>query len=719
MKKFTLPLICATLLGCTAQESAPPTFDPGTPPLATQKDTTLIEHDNQRVDPYFWMRLSDEQKNAETPDAQTQQVVEYLEAENAYTDRQLASTEALQETLFEEITGRLKQDDESVPRFENGYWYYSRYETGKEYPIFCRKKGTLDATEEILLDANQQAEGLDYYAVSGLKVSPDNQMLAFAEDKLSRRIYTVRFKNLETGEILPDALPNATPGGAWASDNATFFYTTKNKTTLLPEKVWRHRLGSDAGADEMVYEETDPTFYTGVFASKSRAYIIISNSSTLVSDYQILKADDPTGDFQAFSPRETRHEYQIEHIDDKFYIVTNWDAENFRIMETPETATEKSNWKEFMPHHADTLIAGLEVFNGHLVISQRANALTHIKVINRENGQSHHLSFDEPAYVVRPTGNSEIDTDWLRISYSSLATPNSIYDYQMDTREMDLKKRTEVVGGHNPADYTVERIFAEARDGVKVPISLIYRKDVKLDGTAPLLLYSYGSYGSSTNPYFSSTRLSLLDRGFIYAIAHIRGGQEMGRQWYEDGKMFKKKNTFYDFIDCGQFLAEQNYSSPAHMYAMGGSAGGLLMGAVVNMAPEAFHGVVAAVPFVDVISTMWDESIPLTTQEFDEWGNPKNKDSYDYMLSYSPYDQVKAQNYPHMMVTAGYFDSQVQYWEPAKWVAKLRSVKTDDNLLLLETNMSAGHGGASGRFARYHLIAKEYAFFLMLEGLDS
>lgn len=688
-------------------------------PVALKKDSVLSVHGDSRVDPYFWMRLTDEQKIAKSPDEQTKEVISYLENENAYTDQQLNDTEALQEKLYEEMVGRIKKNDESVPYFKNEYWYYIRYEERSEYPVYCRKKGTLTAPEEIILDVNKEAEGYDYYSASGIAISPNNKILAIHEDTLSRRVYMIRFKNLETGEYLPDQLPNSDGGGAWANDNKTYFYTSKNKVSLLSEKIVRHTLGTDASDDVVVYQEKDPSYYIGINKSKSNEYLIIYNSSTLVSDYHILKADDPNGKFKQFSPREKRHEYSIDHFEDKFYVVTNWDAENFRLMETPVNATSKENWKEVIPHRSDVLLNDIEVFQNFLVVSERSNALTHLKIIDQRTKEEHYLKFDEQAYVVYPSTNPEFDTQQIRFGYSSLTTPSSTYDYDMVTREKELKKQEEIVGGHNPEEYQTERFFVKARDGAEVPVSLVYKNGTPKDGTAPLLLYSYGSYGSSTDPWFSSINLSLLDRGFIYAIAHIRGGQEMGRNWYEDGKMFNKKNTFYDYIDCAKYLIDEKYTSADHLYGFGGSAGGLLMGAVSNLAPELFNGIIAAVPFVDVVSTMLDESIPLTTNEFDEWGNPKNLESYQYMLSYSPYDQVKAQDYPNMLVTTGLFDSQVQYWEPAKWVAKLRDNKTDDNLLLLHTNMEAGHGGASGRFKRYKDRALNYAFLLKLEGIEN
>ncbi len=701
----------------TQQESMTNKIEGLQTPVAAQKDSVIVTHGHERVDPYFWMRLTDDQKNAETPDEHTQEVLDYLKAENDYSDQIMAHTEDFQEQLYEEIVGRIKQTDESVPYFKNGYWYYVRYEEGKEYPIHCRKKETLDADEQIILDANERAQGHDYYSAAGLSVSPDNKILAFAEDVLSRRIYTYRFKNLETGEIYGDQLTNLNPGGAWANDNKTFFYTSKNEVSLLSEKIWRHTLNSSTEDDVLVYHEKDPSYYIGVYKSKSDDYIIIYNSSTLVSDYHILKASNPLGSFEQFTPRGTKHEYSIEHFQDKFYIVTNRDAVNFRLMETPIDATDESNWTEVIAHRDDVLLNSIDVFKDWMVLSERSKALTHLRVINQKTKTEHYLDFGEPAYVVYSSVNTEFDTDILRFGYSSMTTPNSTIDYNMSTKEKDLKKQQEVVGGHEPSDYITERLFAEVRDGVKVPISLVYKKGMKKGSATPMVLYSYGSYGSTIDPWFSSVRLSLLDRGFIWAIAHIRGGQSMGRQWYEDGKMFKKKNTFNDYVDCAKFLINENYTSADHLYGQGGSAGGLLMGAIVNQAPELFNGIIAAVPFVDVVSTMLDETIPLTTNEFDEWGNPKNKDSYDYMLSYSPYDQVTEQDYPNMLVTTGLFDSQVQYWEPAKWVAKLRDKKTDDNILMMHTNMEAGHGGASGRFKRYKETALEYAFFLDLEGI--
>ncbi|MEM9324736.1 MAG: S9 family peptidase, partial [Bacteroidota bacterium] len=610
--KYPLLLILAFLIGlgaCNETGTKAMTDQTTNYPIAEKKDSILTTHGDRRVDPYFWMRLTDEQKLSEAPDAQTQQVVDYLNAENEYTAGKLKNTANLQEELYDEMVARVKQDDESVPYFKNDYWYYVRYETGKEYPIYCRKKASLDNPEQVILDVNEMAADRAYYHATGLAVSQDNKLLAFNEDTLSRRIYTVRFKNLETGELLEDQLPNSDGSLAWANDNRTIFYTTKNEVSLLSEKIVRHQLGTSSTTDEVVYEEKDPSFYIGVYKSKSTEYIIIWNSSTLVSDYHILNANDPQGQFQQFSARDQAHEYSIDHFQDKFYVLTNWEAQNFRLMETPVSATSKPNWKEVVPHRPDVLIDNIEVFEDFLVLAERSNALTNLRVIDQRSGDTHYIEFDEPAYDLNLSTNPEFKTPKLRFSYSSLTTPRTIYDYQMKERSRELKKRDEVKG-HDPSLYKTERLFAVGRDGTKIPISLVYREDMVKEGPSPMLLYAYGSYGSSTDPSFSMMNLSLIDRGFTYAIAHIRGGQEMGRQWYEDGKMFKKKNTFYDFIDCAKFLTDEGYTQQDRLYALGGSAGGLLMGAVANLAPDAFHGIVAAVPFVDVVSTMLDESIP-------------------------------------------------------------------------------------------------------------
>lgn len=672
-------------------------------PKAEKIKKELSIHGDTRIDNYYWLN-----------DREDPKVIEYLEAENAYRENVMAHTEELQEKLYEEIIGRIKQTDLSVPYFLNGYFYYSRYEEGMEYPLHCRKKESLDNEEEIMLDVNKMAKGYEYYQVVGLSVSPDNNILAFGVDTVSRRKYSIYFKNLTTGEMLDDIIPNTTGYVPWANDNRTVYYTVKDET-LRPSKIVSHKLGSDIADDKEVYQETDNTFNTFVYKTKSRKYLMIVSSSTLSDEYRYLDADDPTGTFKVIQPRERKLEYSVSHFKDKFYIRTNLDAVNFRLMETPLNATTKENWKEVIPHRDDVLLEGVDVFRDFLVLEERKMGLIEIRVIRWDDWSDYYIDFGEPTYLAYVSKNPELDTDSLRYGYTSLTTPNSVFDFNMKTREKKLMKQQEVVGDFNPDDYTAERLYADAEDGVKVPISLVYRKGLEMNGENPLVLYGYGSYGASMDPYFSSARLSLLDRGFIFAIAHIRGGEEMGRQWYENGKLLKKKNTFTDFIDCAEYLIKEDYTSPDHLYAMGGSAGGLLVGAVINMKPEIFKGALALVPFVDVVTTMLDESIPLTTGEFDEWGNPKEKEYYDYMLSYSPYDNVEAIDYPALLVTTGLHDSQVQYWEPAKWVAKLRDMKTDDNILVLYCDMDVGHGGASGRFKQYKETALEYAFLLDLE----
>ena len=714
-----LTLISTLLLSACMQNS--------TPPDVAKKPHEMTIHGDTRVDDYYWMRLTDEQKSAEEKDSHTQEVVDYIDAENDYTESRLKHTKKFQDKLFDEIVGRIKKDDESVPYLDNGYFYYTRYEKGKEYAIHCRKKGSLDSKEEILLDENVLAKGHDYFAVGGLDVSPDNQWMSYGVDLVSRRIYTIYFKNLVTGDVLKETIPNSTGSVAWANDNKTVFYTSKNEVTLLPEKIWRHKVGTDSAKDELVYEEKDESFYNGVYRSKSGEFIIIWNSSTLVNDYHILSANDPDGEFNNFSPRGTEHEYSIDHYQDKFYIITNWEAKNNRLMETSENATDMGNWKEVIAHRNDVHLLGMEIFKDHLVLNERKDGLRGLRVINQKNGQDEYINFGEQTYTARISVNEEFNTNILRYGYTSMVTPSSTYDYNMDTGEISLMKQQEVVGGYDQSLYRSERHYALARDGQPVPISLVYKKDLKNDPTfnnqgAPdnpqnLLLYAYGSYGSTRDPYFSSTRLSLLDRGFIYAIAHVRGSQIYGRQSYDDGKMLNKKNTFTDFIDAGKYLVKEGLTDPNHLFAEGGSAGGLLIGAIVNMAPELWKGTIAAVPFVDVVTTMLDASIPLTSNEWDEWGNPEEKKYYDYMLSYPPYDQVIDQVHPNMLVTSGFFDSQVQYWEPLKWMAKLRDHWQGENVLYLHMNMDAGHGGKSGRFRRYREVALEYAFLFDLVGI--
>jgi len=683
-----------------------------TPPVAEVKSHERIMHGDTVVDNYYWM--IDYFKKG--PDSSN--VVQYLEAENTYTSAMMKDTEPFQKRLFDELKGRIKEADESVPYFKNGYYYYTRTEEGKQYYKYCRKKGSLDSTEEVLLDVDAMAQGHAYYAISGLSISPDNKRLAYGVDTVSRREYIVHIKDLESGKILSDRVSRTSVGATWANDNETLFYTSKNPVTLLSEKIKRHRIGTDEQTDVTVYEEKDNTNYIDVSKSKNGQYIMIYTGGTLSSEVHILNADEPNGKFKVFQPRIKDALYSVVALENKFLIVTNEGAKNFKVMECPLDRTGKENWKEFIAHRADVLVSDIDEFKDYIVISERKNGLTQLAVRSLKDGKQHYLDFGEAAYTVSPSTNVEYDLDVVRYGYNSLVTPSSTYEYNMDTHDKKLLKQQPVLGGYEAKNYTTERVFAKAQDGTSIPISIVYKNGMKRDGKAPLLLYAYGSYGASMDPSFSSTRLSLLDRGFIYAIAHIRGGEEMGRQWYEDGKMMKKKNTFTDFIDCGKYLIGQKYTSEDHLYAKGGSAGGLLMGAVANMSPELWNGVIANVPFVDVVNTMLDETIPLTTNEYDEWGNPNGKEAYQYMKSYSPYENVEVKNYPNMLVTTGLHDSQVQYFEPAKWVAKLRATKTDKNVLLLKTDMDYGHGGASGRFDYLEEIALEYAFLFRLEHID-
>ncbi len=638
--------------------------------------------------------------------------------ENAYLDAVMSETTALQDKLFAEMRGRIKEADESVPYFKNGYYYYTRTEEGKEYYKFCRRKGSMEAPEEMLMDVDQMAEGYAYYAARGFVISEDNKLMAFGVDTVSRRQYSIYIKNLETGEIYPEDIPNTTGVAVWAADNNTFFYTSQNTATLLTEKVWRHTLGTPVEKDVLVYEETDNSNYIGAYKSQNGKYIIIYSSATLSSEMFYIGADKPTDAFRSFQPRMKDVLYNIVPLEDRFLILTNKDAINFQIMETPLDQTGVNNWKEYIGHRSDVLVEDITEFKDFIVIEERKEGLVQLRIRSLADGTEHYLDFGEPTYTAYTAGNPEYNSTKVRYGYTSLTTPSSTYDYDMVTHEKTLLKEREIVGGYNKEDYQAERLYATAKDGTKIPVSMVYKKGMKKDGTAPLWLYGYGSYGASMDASFSSNRLSMLDRGFIYAIAHIRGGQEMGRQWYEDGKLLKKINTFTDFIDCAEYLIAEKYTSADHLYASGGSAGGLLMGEVVNMAPDLWKGVIADVPFVDVVNTMLDEDIPLTTNEFDEWGNPKDPEYYNYIKRYSPYENIERKDYPNLLVTTGLHDSQVQYFEPAKWVAKLRDMKTDDNVLLLKTNMDFGHGGASGRFDYLKEIALDYTFFLTLEGID-
>lgn len=672
--------------------------------MAAQRPKALTEHGDTRIDEYYWLN-----------DRNDQEVIGYLQAENQYLDALTGHLKPLQEQLFAEMRGRIKEQDQSVPYRDNGYYYFTRYEQGLEYPIYARKKGSLQAAEEIMLNVNEMAEGYGYFSAAGLSVSPNNKLLAFGQDTLGRRIYSIRFKDLQTGAYLPDELPNTTGGAVWAMDNQHIFYSVKDET-LRDYKIMRHKLGTPASADVTVYEEKDATFSCAVYRTKSDRYLVIASFQTLSTEYRLLEADKPTGEFRVFQPRERGLEYSIEHFGDHFYVRTNLNARNFRLMRTSLKATTKDNWRELVPHREDVLLEDMDVFRDYLVLSERKAGITQLRVMPWKGGGEHYIAFQEDAYVAGTSINLEFDTDELRISYQSMTTPPTTYDYNMRTRNFNLLKQQEVLGGFSVEDYRSERVYVTARDGAKVPVSIVYHKNFVKNGQNPLLLYGYGSYGNSMDPFFSAARLSLLNRGFAFAIAHVRGGEEMGRHWYEDGKLLNKKNTFYDFIDCAEHLIAAKYTSKEQLFAQGGSAGGLLMGAVINMRPDLWKGVIAAVPFVDVVTTMLDESIPLTTGEFDEWGNPKDVTYYNYMKSYSPYDNVAAVNYPALLVTTGLHDSQVQYWEPAKWVARMRKVSTNQNPILLYTNMEAGHGGASGRFRRLKEVAMEYSFLLELAG---
>lgn len=677
-------------------------------PVAKKVPTRLEKHGDIRIDNYFWMRERDQ------PD-----VLQYLQQENDYNDQMTAHTKAFQEDLFQEMKSRIKEDDQSVPYKYNGYWYLTRYEKGKDYPIYSRKKESLDAPEEVLFDVNEMAEGFEFFKLGGINVSPDNKRAAFAVDHIGRRQYHIQVKDLETGQILPLKIDNTTGGSTWANDNKTLFYTRKDPETLRPDRIYKHILGSDPQEDQVVYQEKDETFHTFVYKSKSQQFIIIGSNSTLTSEYRFLDANKPQGEFQVVQERIRGLEYSISHFKDHFYILTNKDgATNFKLMKTSLSSTEAENWTDVIGHRQEVLVEDIDLFKKYLVVSERQEGLSRIKVINWETQEAYAIPFDDQTYTAFTSTNPDFDTNILRYTYNSLTTPTTVVDFNMDTREKEIKKEQQVLGGNfDKNNYISERIWATAPDGTKVPMSVVYRKGLERNGQNPLLQYAYGSYGSTIDPYFSSVRLSLLDRGFIFALAHVRGGEYLGRQWYEDGKLLRKKNTFTDFIACSKHLIEEGYTSPEHLYASGGSAGGLLIGAVANMAPELYNGLLAAVPFVDVLTTMLDDSIPLTTGEYDEWGNPNQEEYYHYMKSYSPYDNVVAQEYPNMLVTTGYHDSQVQYWEPAKWVAKLRELKTDNNVILFHTNMDAGHSGASGRFEALKEVAEEYAFLLDLEGI--
>ncbi len=677
------------------------------PPIAKKQPKELIKHNDVRVDNYYWLN-----------ERENEDVISYLNDENTYTDGMLSHTEAFQKSLFEEMKARIKEDDASVPYKFNGYWYVTRFEKGQDYPIYTRKKETLEAEEEILFNCNEMAKGCTYFKLGSFSISPDNTKVAFTTDKVSRRQYTLQVKDLVTKEIFKDNIENTTGSCTWANDNETIFYTKKDAVTLRSDKVFKHQLNTEAKADVLVYFEEDETFNTFVYKSKSRKYLIIGSSSTTTSEYRFVDANTPHGEFKVFQERVRDLEYSIAHYQEHFYIITNKDgATNFKLQKTLETQTEQSNWEDVLPYRADVLIEDIEIFADYLVINERKQGLNQLRIIAWNGNEDYYLPFDGETYTAYVGNNPDFDSDNLRYGFNSLTNPSSVMEYNLKTKAKTVLKEQHVLGDFDKTKYDSKRLWASARDGKKVPMSVVFKKGLDLNGENPVLQYAYGSYGSTIDPYFSSVRLSLLDRGFVYAICHIRGGEYLGRDWYEDGKMLHKMNTFTDFIDCSKFLIEANYTSAKHLYAMGGSAGGLLMGTVMNLNPELYNGVIAAVPFVDVVTTMLDDTIPLTTGEYDEWGNPNEKTYYDYMKSYSPYDNVVAQNYPNTLITTGLHDSQVQYWEPAKWIAKLRDLKTDENILVMKTDMTAGHGGASGRFEALKDVALEYAFLLDLENI--
>lgn len=675
-------------------------------PKVEKIEKKLEKHGDVRIDNYYWLNEKENPK-----------VIAYLNAENTYFDKVTEHTKDFQEELFQEMKGRIKEDDESVPYKKNNYFYITRFKKGQQYPVYSRKFQSLEAKEEILFDVNNLAKDFSYFQLGGLSVSPNNKLVAFGTDTVSRRQFTLQFKNIETGELYPEKIENTTGGASWASDNNTVFYTQKNPTTLRSEKIFRHVLGTDPSEDVVVFEEKDEAFSCYVYRSKSNKFIIVGSYSTVSTEYRVLEADNPTGEFRIFQERERDLEYSIAHYNSDFYIMTNFEgATNFKLMKTSDHNTSKENWTEVIPHREDVLLEDISIFKDFLVLEERVNGLNKIRIIRWDNSEDFYLPFDEEAYSAGVYANPEFDTNIIRYGYNSLTTPSSVIDFNVDDKTKEIKKEHQVLGGKfEKENYKSERQWAEAQDGTKVAISLVYHKNTVLSEKTPLLLYGYGSYGHTIDAGFSSTRLSLLDRGFVFAIAHVRGSEYLGRNWYENGKLLNKANTFTDFIDCAQFLIENKYTSKKHLYASGGSAGGLLMGAVINMNPELFNGVIAAVPFVDVVTTMLDDTIPLTTGEYDEWGNPNEKKYYDYMKSYSPYDNVVAQKYPNMLVTTGLHDSQVQYFEPAKWVAKLRELKIDDNILIMHTDMETGHGGASGRFDALKETARDYSFIIDLE----
>ena len=689
-------------------EIKPPLKNSIIPPVADKIPVSFKKFNDIRIDDYYWL------KERENPE-----VIDYLERENDYYEKMTSHTLDLQNKLFKEIKDKIKEDDESVPYFLNGYWYKTKYKEGLDYPVYTRFKDSLNNNEEILFDCNELAKKHDYFNLSNFQISPDNKIVAFSTDVVSRRLYSVQFKNLETGKVYSDKIINSSGSFAWANDNSTLFYTSRDVNTLRNDKIFKHVLNTDYKNDELVYFEKDETFYTNVSKSKSKKFIIISSFSTLTSEFQFLPADNINESFKLFNKRKRGVEYSINHYDDHFYIITNKDkAYNYKLMKTKISETSSENWTDVVEHRKNVLIEGIDIFKDHLVVSERVDGLNRINIKKWDDSENYFLNFDNETFSSNTTTNLDFNSKKLKYAYNSLNEPYSVIEFDMITKEKTVLKQHKVLDKNFSKDnYVTERIWADSQDGNQIPISLIYKKGIKRDGSNPLLIYGYGSYGNTIDPSFSISRLSLLDRGFIYAISHVRGSEYLGRDWYENGKLLNKKNSFNDFVDSTKFLISEGYTSPEHCYAYGGSAGGLLMGAVINMAPELYNGVIAAVPFVDVITTMLDETIPLTTSEYDEWGNPNQKEYYEYMMSYSPYDNVSKLKYPNLLVTTGLHDSQVQYWEPAKWVAKLRDYKQDQNYLFLNTNMETGHGGSSGRFEAIKDLAKEYAFLFDLENI--
>ena len=706
MGKYSQTLIVCLIFAIACNTTMELPLKSISPPSAKKIPSKLTKFESVRVDNYFWLN------NRDNPE-----VIDYLEKENDYYEKMTSHTKSFQQEIFKEIKDKIKEDEESVPYFLNGYWYVTKFEKEKNYPIYIRKKDTLKSKEQILFDCNVLAKGHEFFNLSNFKISPNNKFIAFSTDTVSRRLYTIKIKNLETGKILEESIDNSSGSFAWANDNKTLFYTNRDIKTLRNDKIYRHTIGENSNKDKLVFHEKDNTFYTSVSKSKSNKFIIISSYSTLTSEFQFLDASNPQEEFKLFNKRKRGLEYSVSHYGKDFYIITNTDnSKNYKLMKTPVFNTEYKNWKDVIKHRDDVMLEGIDIFKDYLVISERFNGLSRINIKKWDNSENYYLDFKSETFSSYTTTNIDFDTDILRYGFNSMTEPALVIDFNMKTKEKTIRKQQQVLDSDfRKENYISERLWAPSSDGVKIPISIVYKKGLKKNGKNPLLLYGYGSYGNTIDPYFSISRLSLLDRGFVFAIAHVRGSEYLGREWYENGKLFKKENTFKDFISSTKYLISEGYTNVKQSYAYGGSAGGLLMGAVINLAPELYNGVISAVPFVDVITTMLDESIPLTTGEYDEWGNPNDKKYFDYMLSYSPYDNVKKLNYPNLLVTSGLHDSQVQYWEPAKWVAKLRDLKSNNNLLFLDTNMDAGHGGASGRFEALKEVAKEYTFLFDLE----